>query len=137
MIIWQKWVTREDLRANRDTYYLFGDNLARKGYGGQAKAMRGEPNAIGIATKKMPINEPSAFFSDVEFKENVATIATDFHPAFVARDEGKIIVCPLDGLGTGLSRLPELAPRTNQVLEHILDLLARGGQPTLKQLIRE
>jgi len=48
----EKHITRQMLRAEPGTLWVFGDNLQRKGLGGQAKEMRGEPNAIGIPTKK-------------------------------------------------------------------------------------
>jgi hypothetical protein len=44
-------ITREMVQADRNTVYVFGDNVARHGLGGQAKAMRGEPNTIGVSTK--------------------------------------------------------------------------------------
>lgn len=47
--------------------YLFGDNLLRKGLGGQAKEMRGEPNTLGIVSKKYPSNSLSSFYSDGDF----------------------------------------------------------------------
>lgn len=45
-------ISRAYVRANRDKLFLFGDNLERRGFGGQAAAMRAEPNAVGIPTKK-------------------------------------------------------------------------------------
>jgi hypothetical protein len=53
-LIFQEWITRKDLRENPDKRYVFGDNVERRGYGGQAKEMRGEPNAIGVVTKWAP-----------------------------------------------------------------------------------
>jgi len=35
-----KFITREYVRKNRDKLFLFGDNLERRGFGGQAAAMR-------------------------------------------------------------------------------------------------
>ena len=49
-----KWITRSFVREHRDHIFLFGDNLARSGFGGQAAQMRAEPNAIGLPTKKLP-----------------------------------------------------------------------------------
>ena len=43
----QTWITRDDLRANRDLIYVFGDNVERAGRRGLAREMRGEPNAHG------------------------------------------------------------------------------------------
>lgn len=73
-----RFITREMVRANRDKLFLFGDNLERRGYGGQAAAMRGEPNAIGIPTKKTPTNKAGAFFTDLEFDQNKDAIDAAF-----------------------------------------------------------
>lgn len=135
MIYTQKWIERADLRNNPDVYFLFGDNTVRQGMGGQAGAMRGEPNAIGIATKLTPTSGSNAFFSDDDLEANCRIIAKDFRKAFQMRDQGHMIVIPADGLGTGLSELPQRAPKTNEFLEWMLDLLRNGGQPAWKQLI--
>ena len=54
MIVYRtdKVITRDKIKENPDVLYLFGDNLLRKGLGGQAKEMRGEPNTLGIVSKK-------------------------------------------------------------------------------------
>ncbi|MEC7290450.1 MAG: hypothetical protein VXW22_10215, partial [Pseudomonadota bacterium] len=54
IILRQHRIYRQDLRANPGTIYVFGDNTERVGLGGQAKEMRGEPNARGIATLWSP-----------------------------------------------------------------------------------
>lgn len=131
----QKWIEREDLRNNPDVFFLFGDNTIRRGMGGQAGAMRGEPNAIGIATKMTPTSESNAFFDDLDLETNCRIIAKDFRKAFQMRDKGHMIVIPADGLGTGLSELPTRAPKTNEFLEWMLDLLKNSGQPAWKSLI--
>ena len=69
-----RFITRDYVRANRDKLFLFGDNLEQRGLGGQAAAMRGEPNAIGIPTKKSPSYRADAFFSDDEFEQNKAAV---------------------------------------------------------------
>ena len=136
IVLTQKWIERSDLQRNAGkAVYLFGDNTLRKGMGGQAGAMRGEPNAIGVATKLTPTSGTNAYFSDNDLRYNVSVMAKDLRPAFSARESGLVVVIPEDGLGTGLSELPERAPKTNEVLEHLLDLLMRGGQPAWKTLI--
>lgn len=113
------FITRVDIRAQKDKIFLFGDNLAKKGFGGQAKEMRGEENAIGIPTKKAPSNNPKAFFTDQEFATNKKAI----DEAFGKIPPDKIIVIPKAGLGTGLAVLEEKAPETfaylNQKLSEI------------------
>jgi len=106
-------ISREYVRANRDLLFLFGDNLERRGYGGQAVDMRGEPNAIGIPTKKSPNYSASAFFSDEEFEQNTAVIDLAFARLQRAgTDTIHAIVIPSDGLGTGRAQLDKRAPLT-------------------------
>jgi uncharacterized phage-like protein YoqJ len=101
-------ITRQDLRAEPDKIFLFGDNLKQAGYGGQAKEMRGEENAVGIPTKKVPSNREDSFFTDKEFDANKKAI----DEAFGKIPPGKTIVVPRGGIGTGLARLEEKAPQT-------------------------
>ena len=61
-LVHQKLILNADLRANPDVLYLFGDNVLRVGFGGQAKEIRGEPNAVGVRTKHRPNMHPDAFF---------------------------------------------------------------------------
>ncbi len=70
MIIFQKFIYREDLKTNQGVMYLFGDNDMRVGKGGQAKEMRGEPNAIGIRVKKAP-KTTNAYYTDEEYQSNI------------------------------------------------------------------
>lgn len=105
--IWER-VTRADVRANRNKIFIFGDNLAMRGFGGQAKEMRGEQNAVGVPTKKAPDNKPESFFTDKELAANKQAIDR----AFAQIPPDKIIVLPKAGIGTGLARLEEKAPQT-------------------------
>lgn len=132
MIIYQHRINRQDLRNNPSIYYLFGDNTRRVGYGGQAGQMRDEPNAIGIATKE----NPSSYFSEDHFIQNMRVIWDDMQPVFHAIIAGKTIVIPSDGLGTGLSRLPEMAPKTNKgllFLLHHLKLMDAEEVPYIRE----
>lgn len=101
-------ITRELVRAEKDKIFLFGDNLTGRGFGGQAKEMRGEENTIGIPTKKAPSNSPNSFFTDHEFAANKKAI----DEAFQKIPPAKTVVIPQAGLGTGLARLAEKAPNT-------------------------
>ena len=120
-----RFITREYVRANRDKLFLFGDNLGRRGLGGQAAAMRGEPNAMGIPTKKSPGYKDDAFLSDDEFKRNKAAIDVAFaEVARAAMETIRSIVIPSDGLGTGRAQLDKRAPRTFAYLQKRLAELA-------------
>lgn len=105
--IWER-INREDVRANKDKIFLFGDNLTERGSGGQAKEMRGEENSRGIPTKKEPNNKPTSFFTDKEFASNKKA----FDKAFGKIPNDKTLVIPKAGLGTGLAQLSENAPQT-------------------------
>ncbi len=106
-IITQKYITRKDIQKNRDKIYLFGDNLLHRGSGGQAKEMRGEPNSIGIPTKKFPSMYSNSFLSDEDFE-----LAKDeIDKAFNMIPSSSIVIIPEDGLGTGLAKLDIKAPR--------------------------
>ena len=120
-----RYITRDYVRANRDKLFLFGDNLERRGFGGQAAAMRGEPNAIGIPTKKSPRYKEDAFFSDAEFEHNKAAMDAAFGEIANATTElTRSIVIPSDGLGTGRAQLAKRAPRTFAYLQKLLNELA-------------
>lgn len=127
-VLRQTRIYRADLRANPSVLYLFGDNAARYGRGGQASEMRGEPNAVGVRTKRLPSMDPSAFFRDdpASVVAQVAMIDEDLAPVFAHARRGGVVVVPADGLGTGLSRLATSSPRTAAYLEAALARL-RGA----------
>lgn len=115
--------SREDLQANPDQLFVFGDNCGRIGMGGQAAAARGEKNAVGICTKKAPSYEEGDFFTDAEYTTNVFIVLADFAPVFEALRSGRTVVWPLDGIGTGLADLPARAPHTLRFINSIKEAL--------------
>jgi len=118
-LLFQHRIHREDLKANPCVFYVFGDNEARKGYGGQAFEMRGEPNSIGIPTKKTPFT----FWSDRDLEDNCRILDEHFRKLHVILQRGGIVVFPLDGIGTGLSNMKEECPITWMHLEKCLEEL--------------
>ena len=96
------------LRDEPDTLFVFGDNMQRVGLGGQAAEMRGEPNAVGIPTKKYPSMEPSGFLSDLDLAS--WRIECEHEIRRLKNHEGKI-VWPKAGIGTGRARLNSKAPK--------------------------
>lgn len=120
-VIRQKQIFRSDLQANPEVAYVFGDNMMRSGLGGQAKEMRGEPNAFGIPTKKMPNMLTSAFFTDDDYEGASRAIWHAFHRI---KEAGFwVVVVPADGLGTGLAQLDKRAPRIFKFLNETIDKL--------------
>lgn len=117
---YMEYITRKDVQNSIDrNVFVFGDNDKRIGYGGQAKEMRGEPNAIGIRVKKAPSMDPSAFYTDNEYSENIRKINEDLiHLGKMAH--GKTIIFPVAGIGTGMAKLQITAPRTFEYLTNAL-----------------
>ena len=91
-VIWQSWITRDDLRANRDTIYVFGDNVAREGLRGLAREMRHEPNAHPISISW----EPFRPFTPSTAPAAIEQINQDFRDLNARYP--KTIVWPLSGL---------------------------------------
>ena len=102
--------TRDDLRANPEYLYVFGDNFARRGRGGQAAECRDEPNAVGILTKKYPSWSPSAYLSDKDIETWIAKNADDIARIEAHLRAGGVVVFPSSGIGTGRAELPKRAP---------------------------
>ena len=112
------------LRQSPDALFVFGDNLSRKGFGGQASEMRGEPNAVGIPTKRAPYMHESAFFNDNDLDEAGPAIKAAFARLFEHAQRGGTIFWPADGIGTGLAQLPTRAPSIWRLIEFERDALA-------------
>jgi hypothetical protein len=120
-ITYKKHISRSDVRTMPEAVFIFGDNDQRSGFGGQAKEMRGEPNAIGIRVKKTPSRDTNAYYSDREYDENVRKINEDIDTIQAHIVPGSCIVFPEDGIGTGLARLNQTAPKTFEYLTRSLN----------------
>jgi len=116
-----RWITRENVQANPDKAYLFGDNLLRTGNAGQAKQMRGEPNAIGIPTKNRPSSTEGSYFTDKDFEK----VKPEIDKALKLAMKYKTIVVPQMGIGTGLAQLKFRAPRIFEYIETSIENLTR------------
>jgi hypothetical protein len=101
------------IQANPHVLFVFGDNILRIGYGGQAKEARGEMNAVGIPTKM----SPDQYLYDDDFYTVKEPIVEAFVILAQHLRKGYDVVWPFDGVGTGLARLPETAPRIFEAIE--------------------
>lgn len=124
-IIRPQRITPALCQAHPEDLFLFGDNLEGKGKAGQA-CIRGEPNAVGVPTKKAPSMLESAFLSDADLPRVKALVEAPFIRAegFVGSQIGNIWI-PADGLGTGLAELPKRAPAIYAVIQHWIERLER------------
>lgn len=118
---YEKFITSDMLRAAPDKKFVFGDNIARGGYGGQAREMRGEPNAIGVAT----LYAPWVFYDN--HPEILFHVARDLKSVAHALAVGTEVVVPLDGLGTGFGRLIEHRPDIHNLI--VAFFKAADGEP--------
>jgi hypothetical protein len=112
--------TSEDCKNNRTAMFIFGDNDRHFGKKGQA-VIRDEPNAYGIPTKKYPSLDPSSYYTDDEYEENIRKIDTAFNKIIKDLDKYDMVYLPSNGVGTGLADLQNKAPKT---LEYINNMIA-------------
>ena len=125
VIIQRAWFTRSQLQEETDRLFAWGDNLARYGgarnpKSGQAFACRGEPNAVGIPTKRLPSMKEGSFLCDGDNAPGspvVAEIDEAFTRLAAHLAAGGTIVWPRDGIGTGRALLKEKAPAVWSRLE--------------------
>jgi predicted NAD-dependent protein-ADP-ribosyltransferase YbiA (DUF1768 family) len=103
-----KYYSTDLLKTNPDKIYVFGDNVTQTGKGGQA-IIRDEENAFGIPTKSSPNTYEKAYFNDKMYEANITQINRAIEKI---KADGRPIVFPKDGLGTGLAKMQEKAPET-------------------------
>ena len=127
MIVYRtdKVITRDKIKENPDVLYLFGDNLLRKGLGGQAKEMRGEPNTLGIVSKKYPSNDISSFYTDEDFYPWLEVFSADIRSLAEKINSGQYKALVIPPIGVGLADLQNKAPRIYKYLKTTLDEFAR------------
>lgn len=104
------WYKRQEIKANPKKLYIFGDNFAETGYGGQAKEARGEHNSIGIPTKRYPTFAENAYLTDQDLIEWKAMAEPRLWQILNVLKAGGIVVWPASGIGTGLAQLSSTSP---------------------------
>ena len=124
-----KQITSDMVRGMPDTVFVLDDNMQRVSPNGQAAAMRAEPNVVGMPTRWHLGAEPSAFFSDEDWRSNgiFQTISEAFDRVERALIDGRNVVFPSDGLG-GSTDLRRRAPLIHAFISgRILELEADYG----------
>lgn len=96
----QTWTTRDDLRANQNCVFVYGDNVAREGHRGLARQMRGEPNAHPISISWAPF-EP---FTHATAVKAMAQIDQDLDALETRKHQ--LIVWPLVGIVPEFQSIP-------------------------------
>jgi hypothetical protein len=85
--------------------------------------MRGESNAVGISTKKLPARGEKAYKSDADLQENKKIITNDINKAIAEWNTGKYSKLVIPQMGVGLAELPTRAPLTFEFLQQELKRL--------------
>jgi hypothetical protein len=116
-LLYLKRYSRIYIRTHSDWLFVYGDNLQRTGLGGQAAEARGECNAIGIATKRAPSMDETAFLIPEDYDEWFAIEKGTLRHLMEMSRAGRTIIWPLDGIGTGLAQLEKRAPNIWDVIE--------------------
>lgn len=107
---YEKFISREMVQSSPETLFIFGDNLKRRGFGGQAREMRGEANAVGLPTKRQPDNLKDSFLSDDNLSEVRLVTGPDMERLRAHLKKGGLVIWPEDGIGTGLAKLNTSSP---------------------------
>lgn len=116
-----KTYTAEECRKAPNDIFVFGDNTVGKGKApgaGQA-VIRDEPNAFGVPTKVAPSNAASSFFSDKE--EEIELVKSRLRELFKLGRQGKTLVFPEEGIGTGRAKMAEKSPKAFALMMDILE----------------
>lgn len=79
--------------------------------------MRGEKNALGIAT----LHAPDTYFSDEDFPKIQKELDQDIKKVHDRIDSGKPVIIPKDGIGTGIADLANKAPKIKKYLDQELE----------------
>ena len=125
------WYTRDIVRRNGSNCYVFGENNEQQGTKsrgfGQA-VIRNLPNTFGFRTK----TNIYTYWSDDKYHENIQSIEEDIKKLL---EISKIytICFPAQGIGTGLSKLPQKAQKSFLYLyKRLLDVFGYNNIANLK-----
>lgn len=121
-IIRMKRITRSYVRDNPHILFVFGDNMERRGLGGQAAEARGELNTVGLPTKWRPERDEAAYFNDSVLDMPIVqhALSDAFHRVMHALLGNHDVVISSDGVGTGLAELPKRAPKVHNLINGYL-----------------
>ena len=118
--------TVDDAKNNQDSLFIYGDNDIHLGNKGQA-IIRGEFNTAGIPTKKTPHSYSYAYYNDDDYDRNCSNITKAIQDIKkkILVSKYKFLILPSNGLGTGLAKLPEKAPKTYAFLQQSIGQLIK------------
>jgi hypothetical protein len=123
--IFEGFWNRQQVALQTDKVFLFGDNtndrtITKYVPSATQAVIRGLSNAIGIDTKKDRGTSSSSYLTDNDFEWFKNHVDEQIQKA---KDSGKTIVIPADGIGTGKAMLKEKAPKLFEYLQQKLNEL--------------
>lgn len=119
-IIYIDKITRFYVRHHPEYLFIFGDNDARKGFGGLAREVRGESNSAGIRVKRYPSMSDDSFYNEDDIENQTKNITDDIDAINKRLINYTAIVFPTRGIGTGMAKLEEKSPTTKMFLDCML-----------------
>lgn len=123
-------VTRDRVRAGKLFLFAFEDDALRSTDAGLAAQCRGEPNAVGIRTRRGVGNDATATWRDDDLVRHQAMLDDDFAILVSWVEAGGPVFLPKAGLGMLQPRLVDTAPRTFLFLQKkVKELRASAAQP--------
>ncbi|AGF85375.1 hypothetical protein QJ854_gp407 [Moumouvirus goulette] len=121
-LVFNGYWTEKDVINFPNGLFVYGDNDVNFGKGGQA-IIRDLNNTIGLPTKKYPTNNKNSFYTDNEYEENINKINKAIVNIIIRSKNYDYVIFPRDGFGTGLSKLPEKAPKTFKYICEQIEIL--------------
>jgi hypothetical protein len=123
-------VTRDRVRAGKLFLFAFDDDEHRQTEAGLAAQCRGEPNAVGIRTRRTAAAEAAAAWRDDDLLRHQAMLDADFAILISWVEAGGPVFLPKAGLGMLPPRMMDTAPRTFLFLQKkVKELRASAAQP--------
>ena len=148
IIFQKKFYTRSDVKKNKSSLYLFGENNRYKGetpskpgdsgwQNSTQAVIRGENNTVGIRTVWYTNNRQQ--MEDAFLKDNMKLIKSDINEVIAKIRNGnyKNLVLPYYGIGTGVADLPKNAPITYYCLISMLYVLLNSCSDNIVKNIPE
>lgn len=114
------FITRQMLRDEPNKLFVFGDNFMGKGLRGLAAECRGEPNAVGIPTKRKPGGDDQSYLYDEDLDEwrAKASVRLDRLIKYAG-----VIVWPLNNIGTTYAMLNITSPAIKREIDYFREKL--------------
>lgn len=125
MIEFRKFISREMMDQERNVLFVFGDNLQRRGFGGQAREMRNAKhgNSVGIPTKRFPARHEEAYFRPGDLDLWKEASIRDWDRLIKHIKNGGKVVWPEAGIGTDRADLEARCPEIFEAIQLGLDTL--------------